>query len=114
MVRHLSRVETFCREYNKSQSLLVLNFNGIAKLFFKKKNYFKAILCLQISILMYHEEKHQFSFGRKLKMSQGSGPLNLQTLATFSFQDNFYTHEASKIISYLSENALSCTSLRHP
>lgn len=26
-----------CREYNKSQSLLVLNFNGIAKLFFKKK-----------------------------------------------------------------------------
>lgn len=74
MVRHLSRVETFCREYNKSQSLLVLNFNGIAKLFFKK-NYFKAILCLQISILMCREEKHQFSFGRKLKMSQGQAHL---------------------------------------
>lgn len=79
MVRRLSRVETLCREYNKSQSLLVLNFNGIAKLFLKKKkkSYFKAILCLQISILMCREEKHQFSFGRKLKMSQGSGPLNL-------------------------------------
>lgn len=77
MVRHLSRVETLCREYNKSQSLLVLNFNGIAKLFLKNKSYFKAILCLQISILMCREEKHQFSFGRKLKMSPGSGPLNL-------------------------------------
>lgn len=78
------------------------------------KKLFKAILCLQNSIIMCHEEKHQFSFGRKLKMSHGSGLLNSQTLATFFFQDNTYPHKVGKIILFLSQNALSCTSLRHP